>query len=169
MFMVQKQEMRESFIIRHPQLNDGELIYSLSTNSPPLEINSIYSYLLICSHFDQTSAVCEFEGDIVGFTSAYIHPHKNDTLFIWQIAVQENMRDRGIAKEMILRILQRKNLKNIKYIETTVTPNNKSSKSMFNRLAQQLDAPFNEESYFTREVFGKFDHPEEFIIRIGPF
>lgn len=163
-----KQETSEPFIVRKPKLNDGEPIYSLVESSPPLEINSIYSYLLVCSHFDQTSAVCEFKGDLVGFTSGYIHPHQNDTLFIWQIAVKHHMRGRGIAKEMLLNILERKELKNIKHIETTVTPDNESSRSLFTGLANQLDSPIMEEGYFTREVFPESGHPEEFMIRIGP-
>lgn len=164
-----KKEIHESLIIRKPDLNDGESIYFLVTKSPPLEINSVYSYLLVCSHFDQTSVVCELEDDIVGFTSGYIHPNQDDTLFIWQIAVSDYMRVKGIARKMLLDILGRRELGDVKYLETTVTSDNDSSKSLFNSLARQLDAPVTEESYFSEKVFQKTGHPEEFIIRIGPF
>jgi L-2,4-diaminobutyric acid acetyltransferase len=157
-----KQEIPESITIRKPNLDDGESLYFLVASCPPLEINSVYSYLLVCSH-------CEFKDDIVGFVSGYIHPHQSDTLFIWQIAVRDHMRGRGIAQEMLLNILKRKELGNINYLETTVTSDNSSSRSLFNSLARQLGAPVTEDSYFTKEVFQESRHPEEFIIRIGPF
>lgn len=164
-----KQEIPESITIRKPHLDDGESLYFLVASCPPLEINSVYSYLLVCSHFDRTSAVCEFRDDIVGLASGYIHPHQSDTLFIWQIAVRDHMRGRGIAREMLLNILKRKELGDINYLETTVTSDNRSSRSLFNNLARHLDAPVTEDSYFTKEVFQESRHPEEFIIRIGPF
>lgn len=165
----QKQEIPESLTIRKPNINDGESIYFLVTRCPPLEINSVYSYLLLCSHFDQTSAVCKFKDDVVGFTSGYIHPHRDDTLFIWQIAVHGHMRGKGIAMEMLLDILNRRELGDIRYLETTVTADNDSSRSLFYNLADQLNAQVKEETYFTEEVFKESLHPEEFMIRIGPF
>lgn len=154
---------------RKPELSDGESIYFLAQSCPPLEINSIYSYLLVCSHFDQTSAVCEFNDEIVGFTSGYIHPYRDDTLFIWQIAVKNTMRGMGIAKEMLLNILKRKKLGNVTHIEATVTSDNESSRYLFTGLANQLDVPVREETYFGQDVFQESNHLEEFLIRIGPF
>lgn len=153
---------------RKPEVNDGESIYFLVESSPPLEINSVYSYMLVCSHFDQTSAICEFNNEIVGFTSGYIHPHQKDTLFIWQVAVKDSMRGRGIGKKMLLDILERRELQDIKHLETTVTLDNDPSRHMFTSLASQLDAPIMEENYFTPEIFQESGHPEEFMIRIGP-
>jgi len=166
--MMPEQEISESLIIRKPELNDGKSIYSLVSQCPPLEINSLYSYLLVCSHFNQTSAVAEINQEIVGYTSAYIHPHKNDTLFVWQIAVKKDVRDKGIAQNILLNILKRKKLQKIRYLETTITPKNLASKSLFTRIAVEMDADIKETLFFTRDDFGEVDHPEEFIISIGP-
>jgi L-2,4-diaminobutyric acid acetyltransferase len=163
-----EQDIPESLIIRMPELNDGKSIYSLISECPPLEINSLYSYLLVCMHFDETSAVAEISQDLVGYISTYIHPHKSDTLFIWQIAVKEDMRGKGIAQQMILDILKRKKLQNIKFLETTVTPENLASKSFFRRMAHRMDADFNETLLLTQDDFGELKHPEEFMISIGP-
>lgn len=153
---------------RKPQLKDGESLYFLAVKCPPLEINSVYSYLLVCSHFDRTSAVCELDGDVVGFVSGYIHPHRDDTLFIWQVAVEDGMRGMGIAKDMLLDILNRQETGNIRHIEATVTHDNQLSKALFYGLAQHLDAQVREESYFPTELFTESNHPEEYIIHIGP-
>lgn len=167
--MTQKQETNRSLKIRKPQLKDGNSIYNLIRRSYPLDINSLYTYLLLCSHFDHTSAVVEVKEDLVGYTSAYIHPHKDDTLFIWQIAVKENMRDQGIAKMMIMDILRRKELAGIKFIEATLTLSNKASEALFSRLAGHLQAECRQFPYFTKDLFKESSHEEEFLLRIGPF
>lgn len=167
--MMQKEEIIRSLKIRKPRLSDGNSIYSLVRDSTPLDVNSLYSYLLICSHFDLTSVVVDEGEDIVGFTSAYIHPHKADTLFIWQIAVKKSIRGQGIAKKMIMNILKREKLEGVRFIEATVTPSNIASKSFFSRLASHLNAEYREFPFFTRDIFGGSDnHEEEFLLRIGP-
>ena len=166
--MMPEQEISESLIIRKPELNDGKSIYSLVSECPPLEINTLYSYLLLCTHFEGTSAVAEINQDIVGYAWAYMNPHKTDTLFVWQIAVKEDVRGNGIAHQMVLDILKRKQLGNIRYLETTVTPKNQASKSLFNRLAHKMDADIKETLFFTQDDFGELKHPEEVMISIGP-
>ena len=83
---------RDEVIFRQPQPVDGMAIYKIVDASKPLDLNSLYSYLLICSHHDNTSVVVEHKGAITGYISGYIHPKKDDTLFIWQVAVDK--RDR---------------------------------------------------------------------------
>lgn len=167
--MMKEEELRKSFNLRKPRLNDANLIYHLVSESPPLDVNSLYSYLLVCSHFDRTSAVAESNEDIVGYTSAYVHPHKNNTLFVWQVAVKDEMRGQGLAKKLIMNILKRKELQDIQFIETTVTPENIASKALFCGLASDLDAEYQEFTFFSKNLFGKHDHEEEFMLRIGPF
>ena len=157
-----------SIIIRKPELTDGKLIYELARISKPLDLNSLYSYLLISIHFNQTSAVAETGQDIVGYVSGYIHPHQDDTLFIWQIAVNPIMRGKGLATQMLQNILQRVELTNIKFIEATITPSNKKSRNLFQRLAEQLKADYKESLFLDKDLFGDSYHEEEKLLRIGP-
>lgn len=166
--MMSKQEIPPPVIIRKPELTDGKSIYNLVFQCPPLEVNSLYSYLLICSHFDDTSAVAEINQELVGYTSGYINPHKSDTIFIWQVAVKKEVRDGGIAQNMLLDILKREDLNKVKYIETTVTPDNQASKSLFSRIATKMDVDIEEAPFFLPNDFGKLKHPEEHLISIGP-
>ena len=157
-----------STVIRKPELTDGQLIYDLARISKPLDLNSLYSYLLISTHFNQTSAVAENEQDLIGYVSGYLHPHQDDTLFIWQIAVNPNMRGRGLATLMLQNILQREELITIKFIEATITPSNKKSRKLFQRLAEQLKADYKESPFLDKELFGESNHEEEKLLRIGP-
>ena len=166
--MLPERKKDESIVIRKPEVEDGILIYDLVSRCPPLDLNSVYSYLLISAHFQETSAVAEFNGKLVGYCSAYIPPKKIDTLFIWQVAVKENARGLGIALSMIQRILARKDLSEISFIETTISPDNHPSLSLFTRLASDLDAEINKKSFFSMDLFGESNHPPEYLYQIGP-
>lgn len=157
-----------SINIRKPKLDDGYGIYQLVLNSPPLDVNSLYSYLLICAHFDNTSVVAEFDKKIVGYVSAYIKPHQKDVLFIWQVAVDASMQGKGLAMQLLQDIIEREKLKTIRFLETTITPSNNASMSLFNKLATQYDANLKESEFLTSDLFGDTDHEEELLIRIGP-
>lgn len=157
-----------SITIRKPELEDGYGIYQLVLNSPPLDVNSLYSYLIICAHFDNTSVVAEFDKKIVGYVSAYIHPHQKDVLFIWQVAVDESMQGKGLAMQLLQDIIERDKHKTIRFLETTITTSNQASISLFNKLATQYDAPLKESEFLTSDLFGDTDHEEELLIRIGP-
>lgn len=152
-----------------PAPEHGAEIHRLIQNSPPLDCNSVYNYLLLCTHFSDT-CICAVENDtIFGFISGYIIPDQNDTLFIWQVAVSEGARGRGIASKMIKRLLKRKNLKHIHNIETTVTPSNNASASFFRKLSKDLNTECNESPYFLEHHFGKGSHEQENLFKIGRF
>ena len=73
---------------RKPEVSDAPSIERLVRFSPPLDVNSHYCYLIICAHFFQTSVVACSNDHVCGFISAYIRPDQQDTLFVWQVAVQ---------------------------------------------------------------------------------
>ncbi|SRR6056297_1720720 len=158
-----------SIIFRKPQPGDGIAVYKLVDASKPLDLNSLYSYLLICAHHDTTSVVVESDGEITGYISGYRHPKKDDTLFVWQVAVSKTMRKMGLARKMILDILSRSHLDGIQFIETTVTPSNSASRGFFRNLASHLETECNESDYFSAEMFGGEEHEPEDLFRIGPF
>lgn len=70
-------DMRSNIIIRKPKIEDAFGIWSLIKNSPPLDLNSKYSYMLFCTHFRDMSVVAidpEQDNKVVGFVSGY-RPH----------------------------------------------------------------------------------------------
>lgn len=155
-------------IIRKPELRDGNSIYQLVSHSPPLDINSLYSYLLVCAHFNKSSVVAEYQGKIVGYVSAYIHPHKEDTLFIWQVAVDSSMRGKGLAHKLLMKLIERKGLENIRFLETTVSPSNHASRALFEKLARKMQANLKEVEFLSSDLFGESGHEEEPLLIIGP-
>ena len=78
--------------IRYPRKNDASEIYNLVKNSKVLDLNSEYLYLLQSTHFIDTCSVAICDEEVVGFVSGYKLPNNQNTLFIWQVAVDEKFR-----------------------------------------------------------------------------
>lgn len=159
----------KSIILRKPTLKDAVAIHSLVQKSPPLDVNSVYCYLLLCDHFHNSCVIAEHESRIVGCITAYIPPEKPDILFVWQVVVDESMRNRSLATKMLNDLVGRKYYSLVSYIETTVTPSNEASMRFFQAFARGKQATFVKETCYTKDLFGNYNHEEELLIRIGPF
>ncbi|MGH1471628.1 MAG: diaminobutyrate acetyltransferase [Cellvibrionaceae bacterium] len=159
----------DGILLRLPKLEDGIDVFRLISNCPPLDTNSSYCNLLQCSHFASTS-VAAFEGDsLVGFISGYPLLDKPSTLFIWQVAVSENARGRGLASKMLAHILSRSCNSHFEYLETTITEDNQLSWELFKRFAQKNDAVFRSSEWMDKSKHFAGQHASELLVRIGPF
>ncbi|MEW5709972.1 MAG: diaminobutyrate acetyltransferase [Pseudomonadota bacterium] len=154
--------------LTRPTIEHGGEIRALIRACPPLDVNSTYAYLLLAHHFAETCILAWEDGRAVGFVSAYVPPRREDTLFVWQVAVHPDARGRGLGKRMLLALLKRKALSRITRIETTVSPGNGASRAMFAALARALDARIEERPLFTPQMFGTEHHEEERLLVIGP-
>lgn len=159
----------DALTIRRPTTSDGHSLNQLIERCPPLDANSIYCNLLQVTHFADTAAVAELKGHLVGSVTGYRLPHRDDTLFIWQVAVDQRARGRGLAKRLIRHILRRPNLEQVRRIETTIEPDNGASWGLFTSLARELDAPARREVLFASERHFEGQHNDEVLLRIGPF
>ncbi len=159
---------RESLVFRSPRVVDGARIHELVRSSPPLDINSPYCYLLLCSHFSKTCLVAVLDGRIIAFLSGYIPPEKDDVFFVWQIAVDASERGRGIGKRLLLEALRRSARSGCRYLETTITPSNRASRALFRSLAKATWAVIHESPCFSEEDLGQAGHEAEMLFTIGP-
>ncbi len=155
--------------LRRPTLADGKRVYDLVGRCPPLDLNSSYSYFLLCSHFRETCVIAEDNGCLIGFLSAYRIPDRADTLFVWQMAVDESARGRGLAGQMLEYLLAQPACASVRSIETTVSPDNHASRRVFSQLAERLHTGSCEESFLEAVHFGDEAHDAERLIRIGPW
>lgn len=155
--------------LRSPCLDDARHIHALIQASPPLDVNSLYVYLLLAHHHAGTCVVAEgANGLLQGFVSAYVPPQTPDVLFVWQVAVHESARGLGLGGAMLKALLSRPGLQAVRYIETTVGPENAASRGMFASLARKLGTQINESALFETRHFGEQAHEEERLLRLGP-
>ena len=155
--------------LRQPRKTDAAAIHRLIADCPPLDLNSLYTYLLLSEHFSRTCVLAGSGESIDGFISGYIPPGRPKVLFIWQVAVHADARGIGLASQMLDQLLRRTHISAVEYIETTVSPGNLASRAMFASLARNLLAPLNETPLFERRHFGAQGHEDEPLICIGPF
>ncbi len=161
--------MSNKIELRIPTLSDGMDVYRLVERCPPLDANSSYCNILQCGHFAQTSVAAEMNGEIVGFISAYKKPDQANTLFIWQVAVDEKARGQGLASKMLLHILQRPHCESVNHLETTITEDNKGSWALFERLAKTLSTELNSSIWLEKQKHFDGQHESEALVVIGPF
>ena len=156
-------------LLRSPERSDAYDVHGLIQQCPPLDLNSIYTYLLLSEHFADTCLVALRAGQLDGFVSAYLPPKTPEVLFVWQVAVHERARGLGLGGYLLRSLLARPAAKQVRYVETTVGPDNASSRKMFQSLARHLNVPVHESLLFDRSLFGPSAHEDERLIRIGPF
>lgn len=164
----QVQQMDSPVLLRQPTSEDGAAVHQLIAACPPLDTNSLYCNLLQASHFAATSVAAELDGALVGFISGYIIPDRPNTLFIWQVAVAGQGRGQGLAGRMLREILARPACAQVAYLETTITPDNAASWSLFRSLARKLEANCADSVMFDRERHFGGQHDSEMLLRIGP-
>lgn len=159
------------FSFEIPQKRDGRFVYDLIQSCPPLDVNSKYAYFLLCDHFASSSIICRDKSDndkIIGFVGGYRKPTEPETLFVWQIAVDEAYRGRGIPAMMLQEMLQVQSPVSIQAIEATYTPSNKASFKFFTKFAENRQALTKVEEYLSEDDFGSGDeaHEAEKLIKI---
>lgn len=154
---------------REPGTADGMKVWQLIRQAGSLDVNSPYCYIMLCDYFRRTCVVAEENGETVGFLSAYRAPDREDTLFIWQVAVANTHRGRGLGKTMIKTVLEREACRGVRYLETTVTPSNIASRRMFFGLAAELQTICESEQGYEERFFPQESrHEPERLFRIGP-
>lgn len=156
--------MDTRYTIREPEKKDAKYIYNLVKKSKVLDLNSQYLYLLQSTHFKNSCSVALFENQIIGFVSGYYLPNENNTLFIWQVSVDENHRGKNLALNLIDNIVTRKN---IRYLISTISPSNISSQIVFEKFAKKYEANIKKSTLFFIEDFID-SHEEEVQFKIGP-
>jgi L-2,4-diaminobutyric acid acetyltransferase len=131
-----------------------------------LDLNSPYAYVLWGDRFASSSLIAEDPSDPtpLGFVMGFRPPEDDDTLFVWQIGVDERARGRGLAARMLDHLVVELG---ISHVEATVTPSNTASAALFRGLGTRHDAPVVEELAYGEDLFPG-GHEAEVRFRIGP-
>ncbi|WP_025273702.1 diaminobutyrate acetyltransferase [Haloglycomyces albus] len=150
-----------------PTIKDGPTLWQLVLDAGNLDVNSRYAYLLWCRDFADTTIVARHGDQIAGFITGYIRPDSPQTYFVWQVAVNPAFRRLGLALRMLDNVYERLGRNQIRFIETTVTPDNKASLRLFASFAEAHDADLKQDVLFNEHDLGE-GHEPEVLHTIGP-
>ena len=153
---------------RKPDAKDGPAVCNLIRNSRILDENSLYCNLLQCDHFSETCIIAEHidARSVIGWVSGYLMPEDHDTLFIWQVTVDESVRGQGVAGQMLARLIQRQGCHHIRRVKTTITADNAASWALFHALARQMGASLSRNPHFRSDDHFHGAHATEHLVTI---
>jgi L-2,4-diaminobutyric acid acetyltransferase len=151
--------------VARPEVADGVACWRLAAESKVLDVNSRYAYVLWCRDFAATSVVAKSGDAVIGFVTGYRRPEQPDTLLVWQVAVDEQVRGLGVGGAMLDALFDR--VPDVDHLETTITPDNVGSAALFSAFARRRDAPIERRELFGVDALGA-DHEPEILFRIGP-
>lgn len=158
----------EDVLFRLPAAEEAAAIHALIDECKPLDLNSVYCYMLLTTHFAPWCVVAELDGRPVGFLSSYLKPQDPTTLFVWQVAVSPSARSLGVGRGLLEAVLARPAASAVTGMETTITPSNAASWALFRSFARRHDAGCSDKTMFCEKDFGPGEHEEERLLRISP-
>lgn len=159
--------MSGKHLIEKPSAADGSALWRIARDSGKLDLNSSYAYLLWCRDFADTSAVVRVDGAPVGFVIGFIRPADPETVVVWQIAVDAAQRGNGFAGKLLDHLVERLTGRGVRYLETTITPDNTASIALFDAMARRWGAAREATALFAEDAFPD-EHDREDLHRIGP-
>ena len=155
-------------ILSKPDQEDAKDMWALVRETPIMDLNSAYAYLLLCRDFAETCMVARERGKLAGMVTGFIPPPRPENLFIWQAVVHESFRGKGLAGQMLDELIGRLSAR-IRFIETTVSPSNKASRRMFEKLAERNQTKIKDREGFSESMFPGGHHEAEPCLIVGPF
>lgn len=154
-------------VIQNPQKSDGAALWRMARDSQKLDLNSSYTYLLWAVDFADTSVIAKLDGEPVGFVIGYRQQRAPDTVVVWQVAVDGAARGRGLAGQLLDALYVPLVRDGVRFLETTITPDNEASIALFAAFAKRWGAELTRTELFAADDFPDGHDPED-LYRIGP-
>ncbi|WP_028849658.1 diaminobutyrate acetyltransferase [Thermocrispum municipale] len=154
-------------VIDNLRKSDGAALWRMARDSGKLDLNSSYAYLLWAVDFADTSVIARLDGEPVGFVIGYRKQRAPDTAVVWQVAVDARARGRGVAGKLLDRMYTPLVRDGVRYLETTITPDNEASIALFAAFAKRWGAEMERSPLFSADDFPDEHEPED-LYRIGP-
>lgn len=124
-------------VIREPRPADGAHMWTVAKDGGELDLNSSYAYLMMARDFSTTCRVALSDNEVVGYVLGYCPPERPSHLFVWQVAVRDDQRGRGVARHMLEHLIS---TGDIDALEATVEETNSASRALFASIARKHEA-----------------------------
>ena len=152
--------------LRRPVKTDGTDVQALIARCAPLDQNSLYMNLIQCDHFADTCVIAEQGDQLLGWISAHVPPGREDTIFVWQVAVDSRARGMGLGRRMLEALLERPACEDVTRLETTITADNRGSWALFRGLAKRMDGELSHRPHYQSDKHFDGEHSTEHLVSI---
>lgn len=146
--------------LRRPTVADAAAVHDLVLRSPPLDVNSMYAYLMLCRDFAATSVVALRGDRLAGFVTGYRPPRDPGTYFAWQSAVDPALTRPGLAFAMMTEVADQARRAGARFFETTVNPGNRAVVMLVRKLARHYGGAPEVSTLFDSADLGGEHEPE---------
>ncbi|GAB2528316.1 diaminobutyrate acetyltransferase [Paramicrobacterium agarici] len=152
-----------------PGIEHAAEMWRIARDSVTLDLNPSYAYLVYCRDFSRTTRVAVVDGKVVGYVMGHVRPEKPHHLFVWQVAVDESYRGRGLAGRLLDELFSGVAASDdVHTVETTITDDNEASQNLFASFARRWQkAPMTVDPLFDGKHFPD-NHDAEKLYEIGP-
>ncbi|MEV7658793.1 diaminobutyrate acetyltransferase [Streptomyces anulatus] len=158
---------RKRPVFRTPRPEDGIAVWELVRDTPGLDTNSRYFYVLWFRDFADCSLLATVDDEIVGFLLGYRRPEEPDTYFVWQTAVSPRHGIPFLGVKLFEAAADRQRERGARYVEATVSAENKAILMVLKQYARKRSAEVADRVLFPSAWLGE-GHHDEVLHRIGP-
>ena len=158
---------RKQVAFRTPRPEDGFTVWQLVRDTPGLDANSPYAYVLWFRDFADCSLVATVNDEIVGFLTGYRRPSDPDTYFVWQTAVSPRHGIPFLGVKLFEAAAERQRARGARFVEASVSAENRAILMVLKQYARKRSAEVTEHLLFPAEWLGE-GHHDELLQRIGP-
>ncbi|WNK19575.1 GNAT family N-acetyltransferase [Halomonas piscis] len=106
----------------HPSVGDAKSLFRMAACNDDLDLCPEYFYLVWSRDFRNTSLMAKSGNKLFGYILAYIRPD-GKTLFLWQIAVDPDVRSYGLGFALVKRLIDSLG-ENVRAFEATIDISN---------------------------------------------
>lgn len=154
-------------VFRAPTPQDGHAVWKLVENTPGLDSNSPYHYVLWFRDFADGSLVATVDDELVGFLTGYRRPDEPETYFVWQTAVNSRHGIPFLGVKLFQAAADHQVANGARYVEATVSADNKAIIMVLKQYAKKHSALVETRVLFSSNLFSD-SHHDEVLYRIGP-
>lgn len=105
----------------------------------PLTLHTPYTYWVLSTYFSDSCFILEHKGKIIGYVSSVKSTAIADTLFLWQIGIEERFREKTYSQQLIGKVVETARKQNCKFLQFTIELDNKVSLQTFISFAAKHD------------------------------
>ncbi|MFR9800600.1 diaminobutyrate acetyltransferase [Streptomyces sp. MS06] len=154
-------------VFRTPTPEDGLKVWELVKNTPNLDTNSPYAYVLWFRDFADCCLVATVDDEIVGFLTGYRRPEEPETYFVWQTAVSPRHGIPFLGVKLFEAAAEQQRARGARFVEASVSAENRSILMVLRQYARRRAAAITEQVLFPAGWLGE-GHHDEILQRIGP-